>query len=251
MAQSKKKRTSGMFDFENMQAKFREEKRNVNAARDRLKALKEIDLARLMSDACHLMEDEALQLLASKLSIEGLLNLRDTIQHIPNNIPRIVNGISLRISFMFKTCKSLSSQHFENMSMADFQMYVKFIETYCPVFITAKKPSTDHLWELTQTEDLPYNCFLTPPVSTCTQCDKDLTIRNNPSKAKMFTLEGTIPCTKITLECRSCSHVYGICNYSDKSGSHFYPDHYNVELIEVSNVTYFDFKLYKWFPSLR
>jgi hypothetical protein len=88
MAQSKKKRTSGMFDFENMQAKFREKKRNVNAARDRLKALKEIDLARLMSDACHLMEDEALQLLASKLSIEGLLNLRDTIQHISNNIPR-------------------------------------------------------------------------------------------------------------------------------------------------------------------
>jgi hypothetical protein len=141
MAQSKKKRMSGMFDFENMQAKFREEKRNVNAARDRLKALKEIDLARLMSDMCHLMEDKALQLLASKLSIEGLLNLRDTIQHIPNNIPRIVNGISLRISFMFKTYtkKSLSSQHFENLSMADFQMYVKFIETYCLVFITHRE----------------------------------------------------------------------------------------------------------------
>ena len=54
-----------MFDFENMQSKFQEERRNLNAVRERLRAVNEIDLARLMSDACALMEDEALQLLAS------------------------------------------------------------------------------------------------------------------------------------------------------------------------------------------
>ena len=204
-----------MFDFQNMQSKFQEERKNLNAVRERLKTVNEIDLARLMSDACALTEDEALQLLASKLSIEWLLNLRDAIQHVPKNIPRIVNGISLRIRFMFKTFKSLPLQHLVNMSMLDFQIYVKFVETYCPMLIAAKKPSVDHLWKLTQTEDLP--------------------------------------CTKVTLECRSCSLVYGVCNYSDESGSHFYPksDEYDVELIEVSNVTYFDAKLYKWFPSLR
>ena len=189
MAQSKKKRTSGMFDFQNMQSKFEEETRNLNAVRERLKAVNEIDLARLMSDACVLNEDEALQLLASKLSIEGLVNLRDAIQHVPNNIPRIVNGISLRVSFMFKTFKCLPSHHLENMTIADFQMYVKFVETYCPVFITAKKPSADHLWKLMQTEDLPYNKFITPPVARCFQCGKDLTVKNNPSKAKVFTLD--------------------------------------------------------------
>ena len=99
-----------MFDFENMQSKFQEERRNLNAIRERLRAVNEIDLARLMSDACALMEDEALQLLASKLSFKGLLDLRDAIQHVPNNIPRIVNGISLRLSFIFKIFKSLLSQ---------------------------------------------------------------------------------------------------------------------------------------------
>ena len=99
-----------MFDFENMQSKFQEERRNLNAVRERLRAVNEIDLAQLMSDACALMEDEALQLLASKLSFKGLLDLRDAIQHVPNNISRIVNGISLRLSFIFKIFKSLLSQ---------------------------------------------------------------------------------------------------------------------------------------------
>jgi hypothetical protein len=251
MSSKKKKRPSGMFDFGNVLSKFEDEKRNLDAIRERLKAVNEIDLGRLLSDACVLMEDEALQLLASKLSFEGLLNLRDAVRHVPKNIPRVVNGISLRYSFIFKILESLPSQHLV-MSMADFQMYVKFAETYCPNFIAEKKAS-DHLWKLTQTEDLPFNKFLTPPVARCIQCQKDLTIRNNPSKAKVFTLDGPIPCTKVTLECRCCSYVYGICNYSDGSGSHFYPksDEYDVELIEVSNVTYFDAKLYKWFPSLR
>ncbi len=68
----------------------------------------------------------------------------------------------------------------------------------------------------------------------------------------MFTLDGSIPCTKVTWNA-DFAHVYGVCKYSDESGSHFYPksDEYDVELIEVSNVTYFDVKLYKWFPSLR
>ena len=83
--------------------------------------MNEIDLARVMSDSCALEEDEALQLLASKLSIKGLLDLRDAIQHIPKNIPRIVNGISLRISLIFKIFQRLPSQHLENISMADFE----------------------------------------------------------------------------------------------------------------------------------
>ena len=109
-AVEKKKRTSGMFDFENMQSKFQEERRNLNAVRERLRAVNEIDLARLMSDVCALMEDEAPKLLASKLSFKGLLDFRDEIQHVPNNIPRIVNGISLRLSFIFKIFKSLLSK---------------------------------------------------------------------------------------------------------------------------------------------
>lgn len=98
---------------------------------------------------------------------------------------------------------------------------------------------------------MSFNKFLTPPVSLCMQCEKKLTIRNNPSKAKLFTLDGPVPCTKDTLECSDCSHVYGICNYDDKVGAHFYPKDFQVNLVEISDVTYIDLKLYKWFPALR
>ena len=56
-----------MFDFGNVLSKLEDEKRNLDAIRERLKAVNEIDLGRLLSDVCVLMEDEALQLLASKL----------------------------------------------------------------------------------------------------------------------------------------------------------------------------------------
>ena len=68
----KKRERLACLIYENMQSKFQEERRNLNAVRERLRAVNEIDLARLMSDACALMEDEALQLLASKLSFKGL-----------------------------------------------------------------------------------------------------------------------------------------------------------------------------------
>ena len=124
----------------------------------------------------------------------------------------------------------------------------KFIETYCGAFL-GETESDDHLWELTKTEDVIYNKFLSPPVSLCILCDKALTIRNNPSKAKLFTLKGPVPRTKITLECRACSLVYGVCNYTDKSGTRFYQ--HDVGIIEISDVSYMDAMLYKWFPALR
>ena len=59
-----------MFDFENMQSKFQNERRNLNAVRERLRAVNEIDLARLMSDACALMEDEGAAVVSIKTFIQ-------------------------------------------------------------------------------------------------------------------------------------------------------------------------------------
>ena len=89
-----------------------------------------------------------------------------------------------------------------------------------------------------KTEDVTYNKFLSPPVSICISCDKALTIWNNPSKAKLF-----------TLECRECAHVYGVCNYTNKSGTRFYQ--HDVGIIEISDVSYMDPLLYQYFPALR
>jgi hypothetical protein len=76
-------------------------------------------------------------------------------------------------------------------------------------------------------------------------------MHNDPSKATLFTSEGPIPCSKISLECRDCSIKYGVANYSEEKGTHFYPEELEVDEIEVSNVTYIDRKLYRWIPSLR
>ena len=89
------------------------------------------------------------------------------------------------------------------------------METYCAVFLDETE-CDDHLWELTKSEEIIYNRFLSPLVSICILRNKAFTIRNNPSKAKLFTLDGPVPCTKITLDCRGCAHVYGVCNYTDK-----------------------------------
>lgn len=100
----------------------------------------------------------------------------------------------------------------------------------------------EDLWAVTEKEkhNMPFNKFLTPPVRTCLRCQKFLTMRNYPANVKLFTTEGPIPCSKITLECRSCSCVYRVCNFNEDLGDHLYPtgiDRSPIEIIEVSNVT--------------
>ena len=241
-----------MFNFDEVKARVQSKNDYINDVRERINALKEVDLGRLKSDGCKLSEDEALQLLASKVSVEGVFNLRRAIKHVPENITRMVNGTSLRSTLIFKTFKSLASPSvIQNLTnLEDVSLYTDFAESYCSSFLCVKE-TDDNLWGLTEDEDFPFNKFLTPPVSLCMQCEKKISMRNNPSRAKLFTLNGPVCCSKVTLECRDCRHIYGICNYSDALGTHFYPSDMNIELVEVSNVTYFDLRLYKWFPCLR
>ena len=134
--------------------------------------------------------------------------------------------------------------------MEDVSLYTDFDETYCSSFLCAKE-NDDNLWGLTENEHFPFNKFLTPPGSFCMQCEKKISMRYNPSRAKLLRLNGPVCCSKVTLECRDCRHIYGICNYSDALGTHFYPSDMNIELAEVSNVTYFDLRLYRWFQCLK
>ena len=204
-----------------------------------------------MSQVFDLNEDEALLLLASKLSFTGVNSLRKSIRHVPKNIRRVLSDVPLWLNLIHKIFTSenvKSDERCSSVSIDELSLYINFMETYCAAFIDETE-SDDHLWELTKTEEIIYNKYLSPPVSICILCDKALTIRNNPSKAKLFTLDGPVPCTKITLECRGCAHVYGVCNYTNKSGTHFYQ--HDVGIIEISDVSYMDPFLYKWFPALR
>ncbi len=96
--------------------------------------------------------------------------------------------------------------------------------------------------ELTAIESMPFNRFSTLPLKTCLSCERSLTMKNFPAKVKIFTMDGPLPCSKITLECRSCSCVY---DFSDKLKMHFYLEEMQIDLVEVSNVTYLDLELYK------
>ena len=251
--QGEKRKKSSFLDYEAIKASTVANRDYVNEVRGKIAALKDVDFERLMamSGVFDLNEDEALQLLSSKLSVTGINSLRKAIRHVPKNIMRVLNDVPMRLKLIhkiFTTENVKTDERRSSVSIDELSLYIKFMETYCAAFLDETQ-SDDHLWELTKTEEIIYNKFLSPPVSLCNLCGKTLTIRNNPSKAKLFTLEGPVPCTKITLECRGCSHVYGVCNYTDKSGTRFYQ--HNVGIIEISDVSYMDAMLYKWFPALR
>ena len=251
--QGEKRKKSSFLDYETIKASAVANRDYINEIKGKIAALKDVDFERLMamSGLFDLNEDEALQLLASKLTVTGVNSLRRAIKHVPKNITRVLSGVPLRLNFIhkiFTTENMKTNGRCSSVSTDELSIYIKFIETYCAAFL-GETESDDHLWELTKTEDVIYNKFLSPPVSLCILCDKALTIRNNPSKAKLFTLKGPVPCTKITLECRACSLVYGVCNYTDKCGTRFYQ--HDVGIIEISDVSYMDAMLYKWFPALR
>ena len=251
--QGKKRKASGILNYEEVKANVARKNDYLCDVREKLQALKSVDLNRLMADRCSLTEDEALHLLACKISFAGVYNLRTALGHVPENITRVLTGIPLRATFILNIFKNMSDPESEcgiNIGVDDLLLYIQFLEMYCASFL-GKEESDDYLWQLTETEEFNYNKFLTPPFSSCTQCERKLTIRNNPSKAKLYTLNGPVPCTKITLECRECCLVYGLCNYTSKEGTHLYPDELKIGYIEISNVTYIDIKLYKWFPPLR
>ncbi len=255
---AKKKKSYTLLDFNSIKAGMEEKDKCLSDIHGHLEALRNIDMKIIVEAAntissSPLQEGEVLQILACKLSVPILNLLRAAIHHIPDNIPRLVNSISLRLTYIFNVFNALSPNKNGGLSIDDVGLYVKLLETYCPTFLT-KHDHREDLWALTEKENMPYNRFLTPPVRTCLRCQKLLTMRNYPANVKLFTTEGPIPCSKITLECRNCSCVYRVCNFHDELGNHLYPAEINcsrIEMIEVSNVTYIDLKLYKWFPSLR
>ncbi|CAB3985930.1 Hypothetical predicted protein [Paramuricea clavata] len=247
--QGKKRKCVNLLNYEAIKEKATVDKEYIEGIRERISKLKDVDIERLLSGAVNLCEDEALHILSAKLSVRCLYFLCDAIRHVPDNVNRVTNGIPVRTNYIFKLFTSMAAANGQcaKVSIDELSTYIKFIEKYCDAFLR-HVDNEEHLWQLTKKEEITFNKFLTPPVSICSSCEKNLTVRNNPSKAKLFTLEGPIPCTKITLECRRCSHVYDICNYTDTSGTHFYVE--PADIVEISDVTFMEMNLYKWFPAL-
>ena len=119
---SKKKRIARSFDFDVVRSRIEEEKGEIIEIRKHFEALNKFDLQRVLSS---LSEDEIIQLLACKLKFRTLEVLRKAMQHVPKNIPRIVDGHSLRNVFIHKVFNSTCST---SMSIEEVAMYVDVLE---------------------------------------------------------------------------------------------------------------------------
>lgn len=218
-----KRKPVSKFDFDAVRASVNAKANRTRRVRELINELREIDVQDIVSKGYDLAEDEILQILGAKVTIQGLCNLRKAIQHVPANITRIVDGTAMRDVFVLNVFKCLSPR--SDVSLEEISLFGRALENYCPVFMSNKD-------EIQKSEK-----YLTPPVSTCTKCDKKLSMRNNPSSAVLFTLNGPVPCSKVSLDCRDCGIHFGVCKYSDKHGTRFYLTS-NTDVIEVSNVTY-------------
>ena len=255
--EKKRKSNAEVFDLDRIISTVKSNELNVQSIREHVKALRDIDLHRMLMEKVKLTEEKALILVSCRVGAEGLMFLKEALKHVPENITRIENGKSMRFTFVCKIFRALASNRgsASNLKDEEIELLCSFLESYCSEYLNVPTLTTacQSIWSLTQDEGTYFNSFLTPPVMNCLDCEKLLTMHNKPSKATLFTLEGPVPCTKVTLECRDCSVHYGITKFfrSCELGSRFYPNEFPIDVIEVSNVTYINRKLYDWMPSLR
>lgn len=197
-----------------------------------------------------LSEDYALVILSGQVTFRGVLFLKMAMNHVPPSYSIISRGTSVSLRYLLIS-EIMLHHGFSSMSPNHMEMYVRFLEQYCPLFLKEDLSLGEGLWRLTGQGELRYNKFLCPPVKMCLCCEETLTMHNKATNAIVFTLSGPQPSSKILLECNKCKVKYGITNYTDEVGVHYYPKKFASVIIEISNVTYMDKALYDWLPSLR
>ncbi len=149
---AKKKKMSALFDPDNVKNKLAEQDMVLADIREHLRAVKETDMKQLMNSTLPLSENKALQVLVCKLTVKRLENLKIAIQNVPDNVPRVIDGIQLRLTYIYKIFNALSKTNCDTgLSVEDVRDYVAFIETYCPSFLSKQdcQNKLDKLWELT------------------------------------------------------------------------------------------------------
>jgi len=202
----------------------------------------------------NLKEDEALAILSAKLTLNGLSVLKLAMNHVPCTYTmhcREFEGFPLRTVLIHNIVTACCSSRSLD-SLANVHLYVSFLEKYCTEFLCSPEVLPhDKLWKLCENGGYRYTKFLSPPTKSCLNCGEGITMHNPRSKAKLFTLQGPIPASKITLECKGCKISYGITQFTDSTGAHFYPNSISSHVIQMTNTSCMTQELYRWIPSLR
>ena len=170
-----------------------------------------------------------------------MLFLKAVIRHVPKTyIMKCTYSscASLRSVIIYEMVRSDSHTLLSSLSKEEVDCYLNVLKNFCPNFVTFSPLLKEQLWNMCEGGKYNFTTFLSPPVSTCLHCERDISMHNPPSKAKVFTHEGPIPVTKITLECKLCKTSYTIVRYTHNGGSHYYPKAISMDLMKVSNTTY-------------
>ena len=154
--QGEKRKKSSFLDYETIKTSTVANKDYVNEVREKIAALKDVDFERIMamSGVFDLNEHEGFNYLRGKLSVTGVNNLRKAIRHVPKNVTRVLSDVPLRLNLIHKifTTENKSDERC-SLSINELSLYIKFMETYCAVFLDETE-SDDHLWELTRVKKL-------------------------------------------------------------------------------------------------
>lgn len=246
----RKKYQADLFSPEVIRSRLSAKKKLEADIDSHVEFLRSVDL----NEVENVKEDEALAILSAKLTFNGLSVLKLAMSHVPCMYTmrcREFQSFPLRtvlIHKIFTACCSSRSLD----SLADVHLYLSFLEKHCTEFLSSPEVLPhDKLWKLCENGGYHYTKCLSPPLKSCLNCGEGITMHNPPSKAKLFTLEGPIPASKITLECKGCKISYGITKFTDSTGAHFYPKSISSEVIEMTNASYMTEELYRWIPSLR
>ena len=192
---TKKKKKAESFYLESLEKRFSVKQAFQSELSANIAFLRGLEILKMEQ----VEEEEALIILSTKITFQGVLFLKTAIHHVPKTFVMKCSdygGASLRSVLIYEMVSG-SQTSLSSLSKEEVDCYVNFLESSCPNFIASSPLPDEQLWNMSEVGKYCFTKFLSPPVSRCLCCDGNITMHNPPSKAKVFTLQGPIPATKI------------------------------------------------------
>lgn len=185
-------------------------------------------------------------LLVHMIGLKGVECMKSTVRLIPKEIPQ-----NERVQYVKNIVDSVLD--------GDIVLSDDAVIFLIKLFDDGVQYNVDEtLHTLSKKSGTAYTSFLAPPTSACLNecCPRfgnlhSLHQHHLPITVSLFTLEGPKPGTKICLKCRECNTIYNYSSFGKKKteGERFYND--VRDYVEVSDVTFCDRRLLRFYSLLR
>lgn len=181
---TRKRKSGEMFSLDSLEKRFLARKAFREELASKIAFLLDIDLSTKDVEE----EEASLLILASKISFQGVIFLKAAIQHVPQTyVMKCTDsgGASLHSVIIYEL-RSASQTSLSSLSKEEVDSYVNFMENNCANFLGSSPLPKGQLWDMCQGGKFNFPKFLAPPVSACLRCERNITMHNPPSKAKVF-----------------------------------------------------------------